>query len=72
MYGKRKYRSEGNNTGTGRCTEWDHGFATEVIGFDESIHISEVDYVVEGPHDPLPEPEALMAALRRIAEGTAR
>lgn len=26
------------NTGTGRCTEWDHGFATEVIGFDESIH----------------------------------
>ncbi|MEE1229108.1 MAG: acetyl-CoA hydrolase/transferase C-terminal domain-containing protein [Lachnospiraceae bacterium] len=24
-------------------------------GFDESIHISEVDYVVEGPHDPLPE-----------------
>ena len=24
-------------------------------GFDESIHISEVDYVVEGPHGPLPE-----------------
>lgn len=24
-------------------------------GFDESIHLSEVDYVVEGPHDPLPE-----------------
>ena len=24
-------------------------------GFDESIHISEVDCVVEGPHDPLPE-----------------
>ena len=24
-------------------------------GFDECIHISEVDYVVEGPHDPLPE-----------------
>jgi len=23
--------------------------------FDESIHISEVDYVVEGEHDPLPE-----------------
>ena len=24
-------------------------------GFDESIHISEVDYVVEGPHEPLPQ-----------------
>ena len=24
-------------------------------GFDESIHISEVDYIVEGPHGPLPE-----------------
>lgn len=24
-------------------------------GFDESIHISEVDYVVEGPHGPLPQ-----------------
>ena len=24
-------------------------------GFDESIHLSEVDYVVEGPHDPLPQ-----------------
>ena len=24
-------------------------------GFDESIHISEVDYIVEGHHDPLPE-----------------
>ncbi len=24
-------------------------------GFDESIHISQVDYVVEGEHDPLPE-----------------
>lgn len=24
-------------------------------GFDESIHISEVDYIVEGAHDPLPE-----------------
>ncbi len=24
-------------------------------GFDESVHISEVDYVVEGDHDPLPE-----------------
>lgn len=24
-------------------------------GFDEAIHISEVDYVVEGPHDPLPD-----------------
>lgn len=24
-------------------------------GFDESIHISEVDYVVEGEHDPLPQ-----------------
>ena len=24
-------------------------------GFDESIHISEVDYVVEGPHAPLPQ-----------------
>lgn len=24
-------------------------------GFDEIIHISEVDYVVEGEHDPLPE-----------------
>lgn len=24
-------------------------------GFDECIHISEVDYVVEGPHGPLPE-----------------
>ena len=23
--------------------------------YDESIHISEVDFVVEGPHDPLPE-----------------
>ena len=23
-------------------------------GFDECIHISDVDYVVEGPHDPLP------------------
>ena len=23
-------------------------------GFDESIHISEVDYIVEGEHDPLP------------------
>ena len=24
-------------------------------GFDECIHLSEVDYVVEGPHDPLPQ-----------------
>ena len=24
-------------------------------GFDECIHIDEVDYVVEGKHDPLPE-----------------
>ena len=24
-------------------------------GFDETIHISEVDYVVEGEHDPLPQ-----------------
>ncbi len=24
-------------------------------GYDESIHISEVDYIVEGEHDPLPE-----------------
>ena len=24
-------------------------------GFDEVIHISEVDYIVEGPHGPLPE-----------------
>ena len=24
-------------------------------GFDECIHLSEVDYIVEGPHDPLPE-----------------
>ena len=24
-------------------------------GVDESIHISEVDYVVEGPHEPLPQ-----------------
>ena len=24
-------------------------------GFDESIHLSEVDYVVEGPHEPLPQ-----------------
>ncbi|XCP85481.1 acetyl-CoA hydrolase/transferase C-terminal domain-containing protein [Roseburia hominis] len=24
-------------------------------GFDESIHISEVDYIVEGEHEPLPE-----------------
>lgn len=24
-------------------------------GFDEAIHISEVDYVVEGEHDPLPQ-----------------
>lgn len=24
-------------------------------GFDESIHISEVDYIVEGPHAPLPQ-----------------
>lgn len=24
-------------------------------GFDESIHISEVDYIVEGKHDPLPQ-----------------
>ena len=32
-------------------------------GFDESIHLSEVDYIVEGPHDPLPEfPVAVHAA----------
>lgn len=24
-------------------------------GFDESIHLSEVDYIVEGPHGPLPD-----------------
>ena len=39
-------------------------------GFDEAIHISEVDYVVEGPHDPLPEfPVAVPTAEdRAIAE----
>src|SRR5699024_10117229 len=26
-----------------------------IYGFDEAIHISEVDYVVEGPHAPLPQ-----------------
>ncbi len=39
-------------------------------GFEESIHISDVDYVVEGPHDPLPEfpiPEASEADIA-IAE----
>lgn len=39
-------------------------------GFDESIHISEVDFVVEGPHGPLPEfpiPEATEQDIR-IAE----
>ena len=39
-------------------------------GFDESIHISEVDYIVEGPHDPLPEFPVAEATEedRRIAE----
>ena len=39
-------------------------------GFDESIHLSEVDYVVEGPHDPLPQFPVAEAAEedRKIAE----
>ena len=39
-------------------------------GFDESIHLSEVDYIVEGPHDPLPEFPVAEATEedRRIAE----
>nr|WP_325223763.1 acetyl-CoA hydrolase/transferase C-terminal domain-containing protein [uncultured Oscillibacter sp.] len=39
-------------------------------GFDESIHLSEADYVVEGPHDPLPQFPVAKATEedRRIAE----
>ena len=39
-------------------------------GFDEFIHLSEVDYVVEGPHDPLPQFPAAEATEedRKIAE----
>lgn len=39
-------------------------------GFDEFIHLSEVDYVVEGPHDPLPQFPAAKATEedRKIAE----
>ncbi len=39
-------------------------------GFDEFIHLSEVDYVVEGPHDPLPQFPVAKATEedRRIAE----
>ena len=39
-------------------------------GFDEFIHLSEVDYVVEGPHAPLPQFPVAEAAEedRRIAE----
>ena len=39
-------------------------------GFDECIHLSEVDYVVEGPHAPLPQFPAAAASEedRRIAE----
>lgn len=39
-------------------------------GFDECIHLSEVDYVVEGPHDPLPQFPVARATEedRRIAE----
>lgn len=39
-------------------------------GFDECIHLSEVDYVVEGPHDPLPQFPVAKATEedRRIAE----
>ena len=39
-------------------------------GFDEFIHLSEVDYVVEGPHDPLPQFPVAKATEedRKIAE----
>ncbi len=39
-------------------------------GFDESIHLSEVDYVVEGPHGPLPQFPVAKASEedRKIAE----
>ena len=39
-------------------------------GFDEFIHLSEVDYVVEGPHDPLPQFPAAEATEedRKIAQ----
>ena len=39
-------------------------------GFEECIHISEVDYVVEGPHGPLPEfpSRAATETDRQIAE----
>ncbi len=35
-------------------------------GFDESIHIDEVDYIVEGDHDPLPEFESSEASDEEI------
>lgn len=39
-------------------------------GFDEVIHISEVDYIVEGHHDPLPElqPEEITEKDQLIAQ----